>query len=90
MRDAWKVRGGLTGPNMVVAPKTRQRPRKPPFVANLRPYGRRGLGTSAPRILRSRWEEHREISRRFTRSDVTTLSSEQLEALEALGYVGEN
>ncbi len=42
------------------------------------------------RFLRARWEEHRELSRSFTRSGDTTLTSEQLEALEALGDVGDD
>ena len=41
------------------------------------------------RFLRDRWEEHRELSRRFSPSEHRALTSEQLEALEDLGYVGD-
>jgi arylsulfatase A-like enzyme len=39
------------------------------------------------RFLQAKWKEHRELAKRFTRSEQINLTAEQLRSLRALGYI---
>jgi arylsulfatase A-like enzyme len=39
------------------------------------------------RFLQAKWKEHRELAKRYTRSEQINLTSEQLRSLRALGYI---
>ncbi len=39
------------------------------------------------RFLQVKWKEHQELAKRFTRSEQTNLTPEQLRTLRSLGYI---
>ena len=58
------------------------------------PFGLQSLHGERPdlvetytKLLRRRWQEHRRLARRFTRSEGTNLTADQLRTLRSLGYV---